>query len=86
MLQLQTNQHSSQAVVGAAAGAPKLQARGVPRVRGRRLVRLMRPRPGGFLLLGVGVPKDECFVSKGIAKRGWKEEESQIGAKDKMIV
>ena len=39
-----------------------------------------------ILLLGVGVPKDECFVSKGIAKRGWKEEESQIGAKDKMIV
>ena len=43
-------------------------------------------RPRILFRLGVGVPKDECFVSKGIAKRGWEEEESQIGAKDKMIV
>ena len=38
-----------------------------------------------ILLLGVGVPKDECFVSK-CCEEGWEEEESQIGAKDKMIV
>lgn len=38
-----------------------------------------------ILLLGVGVPKDECFVSK-CREEGLEEEESQIGAKDKMIV
>ena len=60
MLQLQTNQHSeSQAVVGAAAGVPKLQTRGIPRVRGRRLVRLMWPRLGSFYFSGLAFLKSQ---------------------------
>ena len=38
-----------------------------------------------ILLLGVGVPKINV-LSVSVAKSGLKEEESQIGAKDKMIV